>query len=211
MWSGSPPPNLHHLLSNINTVLFVAHLKVTSLLLSAKTNCVDTTITNLLESKDETPIEATGTLTFGPLNSSYSSGSAPTMKVSLFYSAGCWAWAIWLWNASFAVHYNNCEHMACLFLIWFTGHLWVIWKHLNWIWDFIVAAICCHTLTYSTCVQIYSLLYFIMPFFFLSQPAAKSFGKSPADRHLSLQERKEMLYNFARRCDFIAILCLWDT
>uniref|UniRef100_A0A3Q2XQQ0 Lipid droplet-regulating VLDL assembly factor AUP1 n=1 Tax=Hippocampus comes TaxID=109280 RepID=A0A3Q2XQQ0_HIPCM len=31
------------------------------------------------------------------------------------------------------------------------------------------------------------------------QPAAKSFGKSPADRHLSLQERKEALYNFARR------------
>ncbi|XP_037117467.1 lipid droplet-regulating VLDL assembly factor AUP1 [Syngnathus acus] len=31
------------------------------------------------------------------------------------------------------------------------------------------------------------------------QPAAKSFGKSAVDRHLSLQERKEALYNFARR------------
>lgn len=77
----------------------------------AKTNCVDTTITNLLENKDEGPMEATGTSTFGSSrNSSYSSCSAPTIK-----------------------------------------------------------------------------------------PAAKSFGKSPADRHLSLQERKEALYNFARR------------
>ncbi|XP_029368339.1 lipid droplet-regulating VLDL assembly factor AUP1 isoform X1 [Echeneis naucrates] len=76
----------------------------------AKTNCVDTTITNLLENKDET-LEATATSTFGPSKiSSYSSGSPPTIK-----------------------------------------------------------------------------------------PVAKSFGKSPADRHLSLQERKEALYNFARR------------
>ncbi|XP_018525267.1 lipid droplet-regulating VLDL assembly factor AUP1 [Lates calcarifer] len=77
----------------------------------AKTNCVDTTITNLLENKEESPMEASGTSTFGPSKiSPYSSGSAPTIK-----------------------------------------------------------------------------------------PAAKSFGKSPADRHLSLQERKEALYNFARR------------
>lgn len=77
----------------------------------AKTNCVDTTITNLLENKEEMPMGATGTSTFGPSkNSSYSSGPAPTIK-----------------------------------------------------------------------------------------PAAKSFGRSPADRHLSLQERKEALYNFARR------------
>ncbi|KAM7418128.1 hypothetical protein PAMA_017664 [Pampus argenteus] len=77
----------------------------------AKTNCVDTTITNLLENKEETPTEATGASTFGSSkNSSYSSGSVPTIK-----------------------------------------------------------------------------------------PAAKSFGKSPADRHLSLQERKDALYNFARR------------
>ncbi|KAG7518812.1 ancient ubiquitous protein 1 [Solea senegalensis] len=77
-----------------------------------KTNCVDTTITNLLENKEETPVEATATSsTFGPSNSSsYSSGSAPTIKT-----------------------------------------------------------------------------------------AAKSFGRSPGDRHLSLQERKEALYNFARR------------
>ncbi|XP_026214262.1 ancient ubiquitous protein 1 [Anabas testudineus] len=75
-----------------------------------KTNCVDTTITNLLENKEETPMEATGTSTFGSKISSCSSGSAPTIK-----------------------------------------------------------------------------------------PAAKCFGKSPADRHLSLQERKEALYNFARR------------
>ncbi|XP_073343320.1 lipid droplet-regulating VLDL assembly factor AUP1 [Pagrus major] len=77
----------------------------------AKTNCVDTTITNLLENKEEAQMEATGTSTFGPSkSSSYSCGPAPTIK-----------------------------------------------------------------------------------------PAAKSFGKSPADRHLSLQERKEALYNFARR------------
>ncbi|XP_036933282.1 lipid droplet-regulating VLDL assembly factor AUP1 [Acanthopagrus latus] len=77
----------------------------------AKTNCVDTTITNLLENKEETQMEATGMSTFGPSkSSSYSCGPAPTIK-----------------------------------------------------------------------------------------PAAKSFGKSPVDRHLSLQERKEALYNFARR------------
>ncbi|XP_055368252.1 lipid droplet-regulating VLDL assembly factor AUP1 isoform X2 [Betta splendens] len=76
----------------------------------AKTNCVDTTITNLLENKEESSMEATGTSTFGSKLSSYSSGSAPTIK-----------------------------------------------------------------------------------------PAAKCFGKSPVDRHLSLQERKEALYNFARR------------
>lgn len=77
----------------------------------AKTNCVDTTITNLLENKEETSMEATGISTFGPSKiSSYSSGPAPTLK-----------------------------------------------------------------------------------------PAAKTFGKSPTDRHLSLQERKEALYNFARR------------
>ncbi|XP_070693315.1 lipid droplet-regulating VLDL assembly factor AUP1 [Pempheris klunzingeri] len=77
----------------------------------AKTNCVDTTITNLLENKEETQMEATGTSTFGSSrNSSYCSGSSPTIK-----------------------------------------------------------------------------------------PAAKTFGRSPADRHLSLQERKEALYNFARR------------
>ncbi|KAM9850243.1 LOW QUALITY PROTEIN: lipid droplet-regulating VLDL assembly factor AUP1 [Aulostomus maculatus] len=77
----------------------------------AKTNCVDATITNLLENKDQTPVEASDTSTSGPSKSStYPSASAPTIK-----------------------------------------------------------------------------------------PAAKSFGKSPADRHLSLQERKEALYNFARR------------
>lgn len=75
----------------------------------AKTNCVDTTITNLLESKDDAPVEASGMSMFGSTNA-YSSGSTPTIK-----------------------------------------------------------------------------------------PAAKTFGKSPADRHLSLQERKEALYNFARR------------
>lgn len=31
------------------------------------------------------------------------------------------------------------------------------------------------------------------------KPASKSFGKSPTDRHMSLQERKEALYDFARR------------
>ncbi|KAJ4945890.1 hypothetical protein JOQ06_023568 [Pogonophryne albipinna] len=77
----------------------------------AETNCVDTTITNLLESKEEGPMEATGTSTFGSsMNNSYSSVPAPTIK-----------------------------------------------------------------------------------------PAAKCFGRYPVDRHLSLQERKEALYNFARR------------
>uniref|UniRef100_A0A3B3ZWS7 Lipid droplet-regulating VLDL assembly factor AUP1 n=1 Tax=Periophthalmus magnuspinnatus TaxID=409849 RepID=A0A3B3ZWS7_9GOBI len=74
----------------------------------AKTNCVDTTITNLLENKEE-PLEASGTSAFSSSLSSFSI-STPTIK-----------------------------------------------------------------------------------------PAAKTFGKSPADRHLSLQERKEALYNFARR------------
>ncbi|XP_068182317.1 lipid droplet-regulating VLDL assembly factor AUP1 [Antennarius striatus] len=77
----------------------------------AKTNCVDATITNLLENKEETQMEATGTSTFGPSKSRfYPSGPAAT-----------------------------------------------------------------------------------------PQPAAKSFGKSPVDRHLSLQDRKDALYNFARR------------
>ncbi|NP_955984.2 lipid droplet-regulating VLDL assembly factor AUP1 [Danio rerio] len=31
------------------------------------------------------------------------------------------------------------------------------------------------------------------------KPAAKSFGRSPIDRHMSLQERKEALYEYARR------------
>lgn len=74
----------------------------------AKTNCVDTTITNLLENKEE-PMEASGASSFSSSPGSFSS-SPPTIK-----------------------------------------------------------------------------------------PAAKTFGKSPADRHLSLQERKEALYNFARR------------
>uniref|UniRef100_A0A1A7Z196 Lipid droplet-regulating VLDL assembly factor AUP1 n=2 Tax=Iconisemion striatum TaxID=60296 RepID=A0A1A7Z196_9TELE len=72
----------------------------------AKTNCVDTTITNLLENKDE----ATGASTFGASSISSFSYSSAAIK-----------------------------------------------------------------------------------------PAAKSFGKSPYDRHLSLQQRKEALYNFARR------------
>lgn len=74
----------------------------------AKTNCVDTTITNLLENKEEV-MEASGASAFGSSLASFSC-SAPTIK-----------------------------------------------------------------------------------------PAAKTFGRSPADRHLSLQERKEALYNFARR------------
>lgn len=77
----------------------------------AKTNCVDATITNLLENKEEAQMEASGTSSLeSSRNSSFSSGLAPTIK-----------------------------------------------------------------------------------------PAAKCFGKSPTDRHLSLKERKEALYNFARR------------
>ncbi|XP_055744683.1 lipid droplet-regulating VLDL assembly factor AUP1-like [Salvelinus fontinalis] len=79
-----------------------------------QTNCVDTTITNLLESTEEFPLEATGGATSAPGPSwrslSFSAAPAPTIK-----------------------------------------------------------------------------------------PAAKSFGKSPVDRHMSLQERKEALYEFARR------------
>lgn len=77
----------------------------------AKTNCVDTTITNLLENREDASMEATGTSTFGPSRiSSYPSGSSPAIK-----------------------------------------------------------------------------------------PAAKTFGRSPVDRHMSLQQRKEALYNYARR------------
>ncbi|XP_067373932.1 lipid droplet-regulating VLDL assembly factor AUP1 isoform X2 [Channa argus] len=46
----------------------------------AKTNCVDTTITNLLENKEETPLEATGISAFGAKISCYSSSSSPTIK-----------------------------------------------------------------------------------------------------------------------------------
>ncbi|XP_027864422.1 lipid droplet-regulating VLDL assembly factor AUP1 [Xiphophorus couchianus] len=77
----------------------------------AKTNCVDTTITNLLENREEVSMEATGTSTYGASRiSSFPSGSSPAIK-----------------------------------------------------------------------------------------PAAKAFGRSPADRHMSLQQRKEALYNYARR------------
>ncbi|KAM4732072.1 lipid droplet-regulating VLDL assembly factor AUP1 [Anableps anableps] len=77
----------------------------------AKTNCVDTTITNLLENREEASMEATGTSTFGASRiSSFPSGSSPAIK-----------------------------------------------------------------------------------------PAAKTFGRSPTDRHMSLQQRKEALYNYARR------------
>ncbi|XP_041694239.1 lipid droplet-regulating VLDL assembly factor AUP1 isoform X1 [Coregonus clupeaformis] len=79
-----------------------------------QTNCVDTTITNLLESTEEFPLVAPGGATSAPGPSwrslSFSAAPAPTIK-----------------------------------------------------------------------------------------PAAKSFGKSPVDRRMSLQERKEALYEFARR------------
>ncbi|XP_020308188.1 ancient ubiquitous protein 1-like [Oncorhynchus kisutch] len=79
-----------------------------------QTNCVDTTITNLLESTEVFPVEATGGATSapGPAWRSLSSSAAPAPTI---------------------------------------------------------------------------------------KPAAKSFGKSPVDRHMSLQERKEALYEFARR------------
>ncbi|KAM9511788.1 lipid droplet-regulating VLDL assembly factor AUP1-like [Salvelinus alpinus] len=79
-----------------------------------QTNCVDTTITNLLESTEVFPVEATGGTTSapGPAWRSLSSSAAPAPTI---------------------------------------------------------------------------------------KPAAKSFGKSPVDRHMSLQERKEALYEFARR------------
>lgn len=49
------------------------------------------------------------------------------------------------------------------------------------------------SVTYSICLLCEMFISFHL------QPAAKTFGKSPVDRHLSLQERKEALYNFARR------------
>ncbi|XP_015238856.1 PREDICTED: ancient ubiquitous protein 1 [Cyprinodon variegatus] len=77
----------------------------------AQTNCVDTTITNLLEHKDDGSADATGASAFGASSiGSFPSGSSPSLK-----------------------------------------------------------------------------------------PAAKNFGRSPADRHLSLQQRKEKLYKYARR------------
>uniref|UniRef100_H3CKP4 Lipid droplet-regulating VLDL assembly factor AUP1 n=1 Tax=Tetraodon nigroviridis TaxID=99883 RepID=H3CKP4_TETNG len=79
----------------------------------AKTNCIDTTITNLLENREDMQMEAAEMSALGPLKgNANSSVSAPTTS---------------------------------------------------------------------------------------PQPAAKSFGKTPADRHLSFQERKEAMYNFARR------------
>lgn len=44
-------------------------------------------------------------------------------------------------------------------------------------------------------------LLFYPEFFFVFdlQPTAKSFGKSPTDRHMSLQDRKAALYDYARR------------
>ncbi|XP_070959545.1 lipid droplet-regulating VLDL assembly factor AUP1-like [Oncorhynchus clarkii lewisi] len=79
-----------------------------------QTNCVDTTITNLLESTEVFPVEVTGGATSapGPAWRPLSSSAAPALTI---------------------------------------------------------------------------------------KPAAKSFGKSPVDRHMSLQERKEALYEFARR------------
>jgi len=77
----------------------------------AKTNCIDTTITNLLETPEESPEEASAASAFGPPRHSWDS-SAPISTV---------------------------------------------------------------------------------------KSAAKTFGKSPTDRHLSLQERKDALYSFARR------------
>lgn len=55
---------------------------VASRLCAAKTNCIDTTITNLLESKEDMQLDAAEISTFGPsTGSSYSSASAPTLKV----------------------------------------------------------------------------------------------------------------------------------
>lgn len=70
---------------------FLCTSKVISWLLTAKTNCVDTTITNLLENKEESSMEATGMSTFGSKLSSYSSGSASTIKVGTPF---CGVWAL---------------------------------------------------------------------------------------------------------------------
>ncbi|XP_066575802.1 lipid droplet-regulating VLDL assembly factor AUP1 isoform X2 [Amia ocellicauda] len=77
-----------------------------------RTNCVDTTITNLLEGADETPSDSLGVFSATSSRSQFSTVTAPAPTL---------------------------------------------------------------------------------------KPTAKSFGKSPFDRHMSLQERKEALYEYARR------------
>ncbi|KAM6980890.1 lipid droplet-regulating VLDL assembly factor AUP1 [Aplochiton taeniatus] len=84
-----------------------------------QTNCVDATITNLLEMSDDSTSEAIGGQAFGPFRNSTTVAAAPVP-----------------------------------------------------------------TITKTFCYP---------------QTASKLFGKSPVDRHLSLQERKEALYEFARR------------
>uniref|UniRef100_A0AAY4CPT0 Lipid droplet-regulating VLDL assembly factor AUP1 n=1 Tax=Denticeps clupeoides TaxID=299321 RepID=A0AAY4CPT0_9TELE len=83
-----------------------------------KTNCVDTTITNLLESTEEYPPEVTGGSTSGAARQQHPSSSS----------------------------------------------------------------------SFSSTAAISTV-----------KPAAKMFGKSPCERHMSLQERKEALYEYARR------------
>ncbi|XP_004073612.1 ancient ubiquitous protein 1 [Oryzias latipes] len=107
---GTDDPRLAKMAQQVKDVLPHVPLSVITKDL-AKTNCVDTTITNLLENKEDAEVEASGTSAYGASSvACLSSGPASAIK-----------------------------------------------------------------------------------------PAAKSFGKSPVDRHLSLQERKEALYNFARR------------
>ncbi|KAF6739343.1 Ancient ubiquitous protein 1 [Oryzias melastigma] len=107
---GTDDPRLTKMAQQVKDVL--PHVPLSVIMKDlAKTNCVDTTITNLLENKEDAAVEASGASAYEASSvGSRSSGSASAIK-----------------------------------------------------------------------------------------PAAKTFGKSPADRHLSLQERKEALYNFARR------------
>lgn len=79
---GRPPPPPTTSLTARHSGPLCHVLTVVSWLRTAKTNCVDTTITNLLENREDAPMEATGMSTFEPSKSSpYSSGSAPTIKV----------------------------------------------------------------------------------------------------------------------------------
>ncbi|KAJ8015737.1 hypothetical protein DPEC_G00029260 [Dallia pectoralis] len=114
--SGVEESRISRMAQQVKEVLPDVPLKVITRDL-AQTNCVDTTITNLLESSEEFPVEATGRATGGT-----TSELGPA----------------WRSPSSVALAPNI-------------------------------------------------------------KPAAKCFGKSPVDRHMSLQERKDALYEYARR------------
>lgn len=71
---------------NQKYAFFFHVLIVVSRLSAAKTNCIDTTITNLLEIKEDMQLEAAEIAACGASKgSSHSSASAPTIKVGWVY------------------------------------------------------------------------------------------------------------------------------